>query len=847
MVEQPKLHAVAEVDKDNASRGTTAGQYVVVVGIHGPARQPPPASGEWELDLEFYDDEQHASARATELKDVANGGTQTANFAPPGSINIPDLQKYFANVKRSNLHHFTSKWRDLCEQQTQSNATPEVGKTCRGYVPFQGLSGSIKMFHGDITVQGQCPSNANNFIISFSAEGSSHQKSIEKEVVRDFLRAAGVPPTGNAITPPPKINWPAANHRLDKTDNIWIILSSLPNSATVCADGTLEASEVLQVMSKVNPTLFGAIHFSNPPNQTADDNICDALAHGLSNIKASMEAPAAKTQTWPSSPVSLGDAIKKFLNAPVPPPPSYPLAMALKAKAVDTAAFDAFLSSSYHFTCQPSMHTFAAQQGTDFLLSELESFLAAGGTLSDSNTISNLPSNLSAGNISSKIIAIKTAVDNAAAAAAAQAVANSQASALAAALQANNNGNAPNTTLPQNLNVTVSSEGKDKTTSEIEQRQLSQLRLDAEYVVRTPDAMSLINQLLQLRTMDDDSYFAEKIAEIKDDHIIRLIHSDLDISKALAGGFESVANSVHSLRAVLERRLEAAVLGTRSSASNRSDRLVRALRTARRGNLSRVKLMHLMDEDDAGTAEQPLKSLHQLNRGDAAAKLSASLNRLMTVLCIAFPGKHGDTMFFMQRSIERMHKIIAVDKVSWAAINKYFKVIMGLATKPSSRHALGQGEWRAPDFQEKWLHESSDFHDDLQEARMAAKVNNASNGGGDANPNNKRVRQLEQELERVKKQKLNFNNDKGGDPRDPKTDPNGKKNPKSREFDWAAQDEDIQKDVSGKYLKMPPRGHKLIAEWNKKNPKVDGKFVCWAQSNFKGGCPLAACRQHHKK
>ena len=96
-----------------------------------------------------------------------------------------------------------------------------------------------------------------------------------------------------------------------------------------------------------------------------------ATVAAMTSATAATMAAANTTKTWPSSPVNLGDAIKKFLAAPVPPPPSYPLAMALKAKAVDTAAFDAFLSSSYHFTCQPAMHTFAAQQGTDFLLSEL--------------------------------------------------------------------------------------------------------------------------------------------------------------------------------------------------------------------------------------------------------------------------------------------------------------------------------------------------------------------------------------------------------------------------------------------------------------------------------------------
>ena len=548
------------------------------------------------------------------------------------------------------------------------------------------------------------------------------------------------------------------------------------------------------------------------------------MKSSLANIKAGLESAAAASQTWPSSPTAIGKAILAFTSSAIPPAPSNPLVAALMSHAVDTAAFDAFLSNSYLITQPASTHPLAVSMGHPFWTSSLQTFLVSGGSISDAAAINGLPSLMSEGDLSVWLIDVKKRIDTSALEESTKQSIAQQAAAMAAAMSAAMPSVSSNPhALPYNVNVTVDSD-QNKKASEVEQRQLSQLRLDAEYIISSPDALKVITDLIHLRVLDDDSFFASKIAEVKDEHILRLVHSDLDITKALAGGYEAVAQHVHALRSVLERRLETAVLGRRSSSVSRSDRLVRAFRNIRRGNLSKLRILHVLDLDDSGTNEVPLKAFHSMSRSEAAAKIGTCLNRVTTALCICFPSKNGNIMFFISAFIERMQKIIQ-DGVAWPAINKYFKAIFGLATRPASRHALGQGVWSAPDFQESWLHEASDFHDDLMEARMEAKVDKSS--GDKSSPGkSKRERELEQQLANKKK----GDKDKGNKPK----------------IDIAKKGETIQQDGNGKYLKMPAKDHKVLEDWNKANPKEGGKFICWAHQHLKGGCPYKQCKNKHK-
>ena len=62
MTTRPILHSVCRLDKDNNTKLTITGQWIVVTKIHDPADQAAP-HGVWEVDFEVYSDEDQATDR----------------------------------------------------------------------------------------------------------------------------------------------------------------------------------------------------------------------------------------------------------------------------------------------------------------------------------------------------------------------------------------------------------------------------------------------------------------------------------------------------------------------------------------------------------------------------------------------------------------------------------------------------------------------------------------------------------------------------------------------------------------------------------------------------------------
>ena len=850
MTAAPSMFKIVELDKDNQRQMTVAGQWAVLCAATAPSVQ----SSEWLVDLETFPDKDSAVKRAMDLSDNEVGNT-SPNFAAPGSITVPyGIIKYIQNVKRSNLHHYTSKWASLFVANPP--ADPRVGVSFVGFVAYTSpTTGRTAIFHGQMFVKSLCPSEpSSKYLISFSAEGSALEKSLPMDMVKDMIAANAPAPTAIVPTTTAYV-LSLTDTNLDKSDLLWQILAKLPASARVSADGSLDAHEVLSVLKSYDPGTFSAMAFTATASDPANAPVLSCCVYALDLLKPKVKA--ATSVAWSISDVAvIGAQLRSVMSSPAP---ASGLVGVLRSKAASDAQFDQFLKDSYFFTIPVSQHPMAKNQPPSFLTSALESFLGARPIVMGSTNldiINGLVGNLDSGALSAVIFDFQNKMSALASATESErqmaANAKAMAEAFAKSMPSHSTSHDP-------MNVHVIVDDKNKTTSETEKREFSQLRIDADYIVNTSTASALIEKLVRLRDIDDGKYFADAIAAVTDQHVLRLIHSDLDIAKALQGGFDAIAQNVNAIRSTLERRLETAVLGSRSSTVNRSDRLVRAFRHARRGNLSKVRLLHLIDENDSGTSESPLKTLHSMDRSVACFKMGAAFSRLATVLSISFPSYNANTMFFLTNLSGKLQSYIN-EKVAWSALDKYYRSIIGLASKPSTRHALAQAAWSAPEFDERWLYDSSDFHDDLMLARQKAFAIAAAESARSPDPRIKKDNKIQKvspkdpkglkEDERIKrKNKKNQRKNLKAQPKlgsegddDDDDDEDGEPAKSRKSFEWADPKEELKAGGDGKYSKMPPRGSKLLLDWNKTHPQKDGKFQCWAHSNFRGGCPLANCK-----
>jgi hypothetical protein len=503
------------------------------------------------------------------------------------------------------LWHITTAWRQFFgDIPSPIAADPNVGKSVSMFIPYTNTAGTPSMHSGPVTITGQCPSDSDNYLIQFTAGGGTRSASWSKEDIITALADSNlVAMMATPIHSPPPIQWSSApsggtqfGHGLSKTDNIFKLLSVGPKSALVAADGSLEATEVLTCMKAFASHRFGAISFSSPSDSTHDDTLMQAMASCLATVKPKLETPEALARAWPSDPAALGVALLAFTRAPPsgapPPAPRFPLTASLESKAMSPAEFQTFLQTSFVISTPPSAHPLGAGATDSYLRSSLEARLTL---ITKSEKINDLAGGIDSGTMTSIVLTWSNDFDRVTAdkAAAQERVDNAAAIAKAVASAVPDR---------QHINVQLA-DAKAQTTSESEQRQMVQLRLDAEHIVSTPTAAQAIEKLIKIKGLDDDELFNTAIAAISDQAILRLMHSDLDVSKALGGGFESIAQNVVACRSVLERRLETAVLGERSSQTNRSDRLVRAMRYVRRGNTlenspgqnTRIRDLHFAD------------------------------------------------------------------------------------------------------------------------------------------------------------------------------------------------------------------------------------------------------------
>lgn len=640
-------------------------------------------------------------------------------------------------------------------------------------------------------------------------------------MVKDYLAIPPTPPgPGGGSAPPSPSVLPWLNHGLIPGDDLFKVLSSMTNS-TALALLELDAVECLHVVSAIYPLIFPSPVPATPFDGSAhDEMLLTAISSHLLIIRSKLgKLPAAAVPThWSPDASRLGKSLAGLLRAPPlhTPSPSHPLAKIFLDKASSAADSESFLESSVGITFPFNRQVWAAAQSSYVWMGALQSFLSKGGPLSDAAVLNLLPPDMNSAHLSSSLYELD------------EAISNHTASLAPPPPPPPSSSMGPGGALPFQIHVNMDamqSSTNGKQVSETDKRSLNQLRLDADYISRTPSAMLILEKLIGIKNLNDPEMLNDAVLNITNEQILRLIHTELDVSAALKGGHESLSASLFNLRGVLERRLELAVLGDRRSAIPQSDRLVRAFRAVKRGKLSQVRLFHTIDKDDSGTAEQPLKQLHSIqDRAKAVVLLGEAFNRLRDILSVAFPKSLSRLMRFLPLLFERISKLILLS-VPWAKVNKYLRTIFVLMSSRASKNDLSQISWSdaGPEYNESWLTDTSEFHDDMIEAIMDAKVE-AGKPGQD-----KSKRQVDTTGDDKKSKKL-------------KTTTDGKKPAGGNKLVWVQKGEPLLPEANGKFKSVPGRGHQILIDWNKKNGAVR---KCWAHANFEGGCPHASCTQPH--
>ena len=825
-----RLHHYISIDKDNATRGTTSGQQLVCIATD---KETEGESVRTVGSFVVFDTTEHAEAFIVALKDSV---AAPAGSAAPAPSSFAGYLKGIATVKRSDLHHITSNWKDLFEASIHPPADPRVGEEFKASLPITRADGALVVALCTCKVTAIDTANA---IAKVSLTCPGHRDSVEDiplVMVDGFLGAITHPPP-----PPPvaySISWDPSTHG----SFLLSLIKRLPVSSTY-SSGEVDLRELLDMAKAIDPAGSSSLALVGPPATSADTAAILRINLTLRNISTPLENDSiAKGRAWPSDSASrLGAALKSYSVAAAAghPPVQHPLSNAFKAKAADPAAFAAFLNTSYLITVKAERHAWAKGKPVYTLMGMLESFLPKCSV--DAALIAALPDALSADQLDLQLLEWAD---------------SSKSSPPNSTSIINANPSPPNS-MAQSLSggtpLVFFKESSNSLSSQ-DQSEHNQLRLDAAAIASDPSLVQQLSALITLKDNGQTGLVQSAVQSLKEPRLARLIQFDGDLQQALQGGFPQLVSVCNSLRDTIETKLLRTVLGTYHGLV--PDRQQRAFRAARLGRVGKVRLFHLIDQPDYGTSEQPLKQLASLSKERQIITTGDAFACLGEILQFSFIAQQAQLAAFMPQLRRKLIGLLE-KQVTLAAINNWLRNIFELMAKPIRRHSLADatvGVELRLGIDHDWLGLTVDFNQSLNEAILQSFGDSTSSTStsvtgkeGSSKKQQRVIEDLKLQLKRARKSKGGGDDDldeksaggKGGK----KPDVGGK----GKAYTVAEPDEQLEADSNGKYCKLVPKGHPLLVKWNAAHPQKDGKFVCWAHFNLKGGCPHKVCRSLHKK
>jgi hypothetical protein len=194
-----------EVDKDNNTRKTLVGHYIVCVS----ATKLVPSDLSFKVgDFEVYDSAANADARIEKLKAIdasGAGAVGSANRSDPS--NEEGYITHFDSVKRQDLHHITSKWEDLCPSPAHSVPVPHplVGTVFETLLLRTLLSSAdSSLVHCKLTVK-SVDTTSSEVLCSIEAPDT---ESMPLAVARMYIARTPIAPIRIGFS----TKWPEATH-----------------------------------------------------------------------------------------------------------------------------------------------------------------------------------------------------------------------------------------------------------------------------------------------------------------------------------------------------------------------------------------------------------------------------------------------------------------------------------------------------------------------------------------------------------------------------------------------------------------------------------------------------------
>ena len=288
----------------------------------------------------------------------------------------------------------------------------------------------------------------------------------------------------------------------------------------------------------------------------------------------------------------------------------------------------------------------------------------------------------------------------------------------------------------------------------------------------------------------------------------------------LAGIDPNFVQKVNSVRNAIDRRVVRAIHKDKVV----SEKTRKAIRQVRLGNMSALRLLHLLDKDDNGTTDNPLKSFGSMPAAAASKLALECFSTLTEAITFATPTQTATAMPFLSKLRRKICDAIEAE-VPMSYISTYYSSVMLKVTQPVRSYAFNEGGSGSAVFDESFITAITDESTELERAWQDKRATKAA--AAEAARNGKRPLQEAQQDLRQKLQNRNQTVQRA----------NGVS---------AGAAVPLPKDGNGKPDK------EKIAAWQKSKGLLrdakdkSGKYPCWDFYHPQGCARGASCSFYHK-
>ena len=273
---------------------------------------------------------------------------------------------------------------------------------------------------------------------------------------------------------------------------------------------------------------------------------------------------------------------------------------------------------------------------------------------------------------------------------------------------------------------------------------------------------------------------------------------------------------------------------------NVADRVQHATSLIAQGRFDKVKLGHLLDEDDNSSKDEPLKFFS--NKKDAGTLFALAISKIIHITTSANPADAPNAIPMLNSIMSKILKLNS-KKLPWKLIGRWWAWIT--RKMAASAKSFGKGSYNksGATFDISWVRQQSSAQDQLNEDLLEhlSKRGNFSGeicSDSDSEPNQQPPKRKRGKGLQKKKAALAKKEEGGESPAAKKDDDKKAEHAKGVK--------------PGKRVPMPAPGTDLLTAFNTKfgkgkNPKGKEVFACWDFHNPQGCTWGKKCFFYHTK